>query len=208
MESGTTTPTTPRQDEILDHALALVREGGLAALTTRRLAARIGFSEAALYRHFPSKQALVLGLMDRLEAMLLGPVRRIARREELPIAARLREIVAHHTAIVRKHRSLPILLLAEASASEDPVLLDRMSTIFRSYLSLVEALLREGQARGEIVTDAQPDCLALLLVGPPAALAIRHRLLPDEDAEQRFSEVLVPFLVATILPDAPGGRSS
>ncbi len=208
MESGTITPSTPRQDEILDHALALVREGGLAALTTRRLAARIGFSEAALYRHFPSKQALVLGLMDRLEAMLLGPVRRIAGREELSIAARLQEIVAHHTAIVRKHRSLPILLLAEASVSEDPVLLDRMTAIFRSYLSLVEALLREGQARGEVVRDLEPDCLALFLVGPPAALAIRHRLLPDEDAEQRFSEVLVPFLVATILPDAPGGRSS
>jgi len=196
--SSTTTHPTPRQDEILDHAMALVRQGGLGALTTKRLAGSVGFTEAALYRHFPSKQALILGMMDRLEAMLLGRIRSIAAEEDLPVAERLQRIVLHHTTIIREHQSLPILLLAEASVSEDRVLLDRMRSIFRGSLETVEDLIAEGQARGEIVHGPEPDCLAMLFLGAPASLAIRHRLLPDPPSEERFCRVLIPFIVDSV----------
>lgn len=69
-ESPTPLPspaTTPRQEEILLQAMKLLREGGLARLTTRKIAQRIGFTDGALFRHFPTKQALLLRLMDKLE---------------------------------------------------------------------------------------------------------------------------------------------
>ncbi len=205
--AGTALRPTPRQEEILDHAMALVRRGGLAAVTTKRLAESVGFTEAALYRHFPSKRALILGMIDRLEAMLLGPIREIAGDETLAVGERLERIVRHHTAIVREHRSLPILLLAEASVSEDEALLARMTAMFSAYLGIVEELVRKGQDRGELVADPEPDCLALLLIGAPAALAIRHRLLPDGEAEQRFSDSLIPFLLRSIRSERTVGRS-
>jgi TetR/AcrR family transcriptional regulator len=191
---------TPRQEEIIDRTLELVRVGGLGGLTTRKIAARVGFTEAALFRHYPSKQALLLGLMDRLEEMLVTPIRAIADDEALPPAERLERIIRHHTTVVRQHDSLPIMLLAEASASGDPALVDRMRTIFRRYLSLLERVAREGQARGELIGDVEPDCMALLLLGAPAALAIRHRLEPDTSAEDRFEANLIPFLRAVIDP--------
>ena len=189
---------TPRQEEIIDRTLELVREGGLGSLTTRKIAERVGFTEGALFRHYPSKQALLLGLMDRLEDMLVGPIRVIAGDDAVNAAERLERIIRHHTSVVREHDSLPILLLAEASASGDPVLVDRMRAIFHGYLSLLEGVSREGQARDEVTSEIRPDCLALLLLGAPAALAIRHRLLPDARAEDRFEETLIPFLRATI----------
>jgi len=195
-----------RQSEILDRALELVRESGLAALTTKKVAARVGFTEAALYRHFGSKKALVLGLMDRLELMLIEPIRAMAREGGATVAARLESIVRHHTSLVREQNSLPILLLAEASVSEDPQLLGRMRSIFHEYLSILEGLLREGQSRGEIARDANADCLALVLLGAPAALAIRHRLLPDDKAEDRFEGTLIPYLLTAL--SAAEGRTA
>ena len=197
--------STPRQDEILERTLELVREGGLGGLTTRRIAERVGFTEAALFRHYPTKQALLLALMDRLEDMLLGPIRTIASDPSLSAPERLEGMVRHHTRLVREHDSLPILLLAEASASGDPALLDRMRSIFHGYLSLLEGVAREGQANGEVTRGVQPDCLAILLLGAPAGLAIRHRLLPDARAEQRFEDTLIPFLRSQI--DANEGRT-
>jgi len=193
--AGTALRPTPRQEEILDRTLELVREAGLGGLTTKKIAERVGFSEAALYRHFPTKQALILGLMDRLEAMLVQPAREIAADGELSIVQRLERIVLRHVRLVREQNSLPILLLAEASASDDPVLLGKMRSIFHGYLSVLEGLLREGQSRGEIGHQAEADCLALVLLGAPAALAIRHRLLPDAHAEDRFENTLLPFLL-------------
>ncbi len=187
-----------RQAEILDRALELVRESGLAALTTKKVAERVGFTEAAFYRHFPSKKALVLGLIDRLEMMLLDPIREIAGDGARTVPERLAAIVRHHTELVRRYNSLPILLLAEASVSEDPDLLGRMRYIFHDYLSILEGLVREGQARGDLVRGPEPDCAALMLLGAPAALAIRHRLLPDRRAEDRFESLLIPFMVQAL----------
>jgi len=190
--------TTLRQEEIVDRTLELVREGGLGGLTTKKIAERGGFTEGALFRHYSTKQALLLGLMDRLEDMLLVPIQAVAGDVTLSAPERLERMVRHHTKIVREHESLPIMLLAEASASGDKTLVDRMRAIFHAYLSLLEGVAREGQTSGEVVGDIQPDCLAILLLGAPAALAIRHRLLPDARAEDRFEDLLIPFLMKKI----------
>jgi TetR/AcrR family transcriptional regulator, tetracycline repressor protein len=54
-----------RRDEVLEAALDLLDDVGLAALTTRRLAERLGVRPGALYRHFDSKQALLVAMVDR-----------------------------------------------------------------------------------------------------------------------------------------------
>jgi len=192
------TTSTPRQDEIIDRTLELVRKSGLGGLTTRKIAERVGFTEAALFHHYPTKQALVLGLMDRLEEMLVVPIRSIANDTAASPAERLERMIRHHTRLVLDHESLPITLLAEASASGDAVLVDRMRAIFQGHLSLLEAVAREGQTRGEITDEVEPGCLAILLLGTPAALAIRHRLLPDARAGDRFEDLLIPFLIRKI----------
>ena len=52
-----------RQDEILDRTIELLREAGLAGLTMKKVAERVGFTEPAIYRHFPNKQALLAGVL-------------------------------------------------------------------------------------------------------------------------------------------------
>jgi AcrR family transcriptional regulator len=187
-------PLTPRQEEIIDRTIELVRERGIGGLTTRKIAAHVGFTEAALFRHYPTKQALLLSLMDRLEDLLVEPIGTIAIDGSVNAAERLERMVRHHTTVVRQFNSLPIILLAEASVSGDEALVGRMRSIFARYLSLLEGVVREGQERGEVSLALQPDCTAMLLLGAPAGLAIRHRLLPDARAEDRFESLLIPFL--------------
>jgi AcrR family transcriptional regulator len=187
-------PLTPRQEEIIDRTLELVHERGIGGLTTRKIAERVGFTEAALFRHYPTKQALLLSLMDRFEDLLVEPIGTIAADGAVSAAERLERIICHHTTVVRQFNSLPIILLAEASVSGDEALVGRMRAIFARYLSLLEEVVREGQERGEVTLALQPDCMAMLLFGAPAGLAIRHRLLPDALAEDRFENLLIPFL--------------
>lgn len=192
--------TTAKQTEILDKALILVGESGLSGLTIRKIAERMNFSEPALYRHFPNKQAVILGLMDRLEVMLVDAARHIAEETSLPARERLSRIITHHVQLVRKYNSLPILLLAEASTSDDPVLLDRMRTILHAYMALLVEVVTEGQAIGTIDPSVQPDCLALGLMGTPTALAVRHRLFPDTAFEDRIEEAWIPYFLDRIGP--------
>ncbi len=57
-----------RRDVVLDAALELLDEVGLDALTLRRLAARLDVQAGGLYRHFPSKAALLDAMVERLVA--------------------------------------------------------------------------------------------------------------------------------------------
>src|SRR5262245_15570035 len=94
------TATTPRQDEILSRTLDLVREGGLANLTMKKVAERMGFTEPALYRHYPTKQALILGLLDRLEGMLLSRIQALAADAAARPIERLERMVSHHLGLI------------------------------------------------------------------------------------------------------------
>ncbi|HEV8165441.1 MAG TPA: TetR/AcrR family transcriptional regulator [Actinomycetota bacterium] len=68
----TTVPRRPgprratTEDEILDAALALLDQGGAAAVSVRGVAARVGVAPNAVYTYFPDKAAVVKALVERL----------------------------------------------------------------------------------------------------------------------------------------------
>ena len=72
--AGRDTPLT--RDEIVDAALAISDVEGLDSLTTSRLAASVGVSQMALYRHFTSKAEIVQAALDRVwtDALTLDEV--------------------------------------------------------------------------------------------------------------------------------------
>jgi len=75
-----------RKDEILRTALDLVTEGGLDALTTTELAKRTGAALGALYRFYPSKQAVIAALQVRALEELGVDLERAAARAADPVA--------------------------------------------------------------------------------------------------------------------------
>ena len=189
------TPRTPRQEELLDIALDLAREVGLGGLTVRRLAERAGFSEAALYRHFPSKGALLQALMGRIESRFLPAVRAIAATEDRPPAERLAEVVRFHVRMVLAIDGLPMLLLAEAAATGDAALQDRIRRTAGGYLEVLEGLLNR------LPLAVTPREASLVLLGLSAASAIRRRVLPDAELEERAIESLPQVLVDLLIKD-------
>ncbi len=144
--------------------------------------------------------------MDRLETMLLVPIRAIAADPSRNRAERLTAVLRHHVAIVLEHHSLPILLLAEASASGDAKLLGRMRQIFSGYVGILGDLLEAIDEDAPQPPHLEANALALLFLGVPSALAIQHRLNPDVAAGRAAAEVLIPVIV-NCLTSREGGVS-
>ena len=53
-----------RQKEIIDAAISLIAQNGIEGLTTKTLAAAVGISEPALYRHFANKSEIVRAMLS------------------------------------------------------------------------------------------------------------------------------------------------
>jgi len=193
---------TARQEEILDIALNLTREVGIGGLTVRALAEKAGFTEAALYRHYPSKQALLLALMRRIEERFLPTFQQIASAPERPVRERLVDVIEHHVATVLAIDGLPIFLLAEAAATGDRELQEQIRGTMGHYLALLEGLVAELPE--DDLGGRTPRELALVLMGLSAATALHHRLFPDEAVERAAAEALPAHLVERLLtPSTP-----
>lgn len=196
-------PITERQLEILARTAELVAEQGLANLTLKKVAERVGFTEPAIYRHFESKQALISALVDGLGQRLLGTIREIAERRELAPAERLRGMVRHHVAVMRASRGLPLLLLAEGLASGDARLVERLKSVMRSYLAILTGVLAELHLPLPVAAERQ----AILFLGLPAALGLQLRIYPEFDLADGEVDALVRFFVDALAAPGPARES-
>ena len=86
-----------RKENVVDGALALLDEEGLDGLTMRKLGAALGVRASALYRHFPSKEALLDAMAERLVEGLGDPRPEGRWDERLTVLAhRFREALLSH----------------------------------------------------------------------------------------------------------------
>jgi AcrR family transcriptional regulator len=185
-----------RQDEIVDRTIELIRENGMAGLTMKKVAERVGFTEPAIYRHFPNKQALLLGVADRLGNLFLGPVREIDARSDLSPIERIERMVGHHIGLVCDTDGIPILLLAEATASGEDGLMRKMSSFAGTYLQMVA----KTAAEIPLPADSPPvDQVVLAVLGLAAAVALERRLLPDRHLDREEAVRLASFVVRRLL---------
>ncbi|RVW05697.1 TetR/AcrR family transcriptional regulator C-terminal domain-containing protein [Rhodococcus xishaensis] len=86
-----------RRNDVIDGAIAILDEYGLADLTMRRLATSLGVQPGALYWHFPNKQTLLAAMADRILVGVDDPVK--AERWDdgiTELAHRLRNALLSH----------------------------------------------------------------------------------------------------------------
>ncbi|HQW06259.1 MAG TPA: TetR/AcrR family transcriptional regulator [Flavobacteriales bacterium] len=155
---------TPRQLEIIEAAGRLITEDGYAKLTTKRLAERMQFSEAALYRHFASKEAILVRMIEQLTASVQERMMEVAEREELP-EPRLRAMFESHFSYFKAHPEYLMAIFAtnfmEPSPAGDRAIKELME-VMRQHL---RAVIGEGQESGTFNRAIPIDMLVHIVMG-------------------------------------------
>jgi AcrR family transcriptional regulator len=161
-------PTAARREEVALAALRLIGAQGLSALTTANLAAEVGLTTGALFRHFASLEAIlaetVSGAIARVEETFPAPDAPPLDRL-LDLADRRVRLLAAEPGIAWMLRSEQALLSLPADAVAELRSLGRRS---RDYL--VEAL-RDGARDGTIRADIEPEILVVPVLGTIHTLA-------------------------------------
>ena len=131
-----------RREQILQ-ALALMLETRPGSrITTAALAAEVGVSEAALYRHFPSKAKMLEGLIEFIEESLFSRISRIL--VEQPTAQqRCRMILWLLLSFAERNPGLARLMLGDALQGETERLRNRIRQLFDRLETQLRLILRE-----------------------------------------------------------------
>lgn len=152
-----------RKDQILQ-ALARMLESALGErITTAALAKEVGVSEAALYRHFPSKARMFEGLIKFIEETLFARISRIIN-EESNAEIRCQNILLLVLTFCDKNPGMTRLLIGDALTGETERLRERIAQFFNRLESQLKQILREAQIRENLKTTISPTVLANLLL--------------------------------------------
>jgi AcrR family transcriptional regulator len=123
---------------ILAEAVELFAANGFASTTTRELAEHMGFTKAALYYHFRTKDDLLAALAEPI-ADEVAAMTRIPRR---PGDAGRRDLLAGYLDLVVAHRRVIRVLCQDPAVSRN----EKVTAIARQgYVPLIEALCVPGQ---------------------------------------------------------------
>ncbi len=177
-----------RRQEILETLARLLEEVPGASITTAHLASAVGVSEAALYRHFPSKARMFEALFEFIEESLFTRINRIAA-EPLTPAAKIGQVLRLWLAFADKNHGLAYLLQGAVLAGEHERLRDRLAQIYERVETHLRLILRDTQLAPHL--PAPSVCVQLLLAAADGRIAqavrTRFRISPVAEWEAQWT---------------------
>ena len=143
---------TGRKQQILEVLASELEARPGERITTASLAATLGVSEAALYRHFPSKAKMFDALIDFAEESVFGLVNRILE-EERDGLARCERVASLVLRFAERNPGIARVLMGDILVGEAERLRARVSQFFDRLETQFRQILRESL----VVSGPQPD---------------------------------------------------
>ena len=152
-----------RREQILQAFAHMLESRPGARITTAALAAEVGFSEAALYRHFPSKAKMIDGLIEFAEETIFSRVARIV--DERPTAAeRCSGVLWLLLKFCETNPGFARLFAGDALQGETERLRVRTRQFYDRIETELRQILREHAIRRDTVAPLSPNATANLLL--------------------------------------------
>jgi len=199
-----------RQVELTDAALHIIATKGIAALSTRSLAEHVGLTSGAIFRHFPSIEALLDAVVARVDAVLESTY----PPSDLPPRERLERFVAARSAAMGSQVGIVRLVLSEQFSLALPEGgAARLTACVHKTRDFLRQCIREGQTTGEIRKDLDADALAVVVMGTTQLLAVsaatlRQRASEAQAVRDALSALLRPPAVRAKTRTKKGERRS
>lgn len=183
-------PPSGGREAILEAALAVLREQGIAKLTSREVAARAGVSDASVYYHFKDRA----GLLQALFEYGMKPLLFMADLDPETMAPMT--VIRHAAATLEIFFGdvLPVLHAAQS----DPELREVVAAYVEANdlgphkgVQMLGAYLRSQQRAGRVNHDVDPEAIALLVIDASFARAARQQMLLGSEERLPSSEALL-----------------
>ncbi len=135
-----------RRQQILEALAQMLEANPGNRITTAGLARQVGVSEAALYRHFPSKSKMFEGLIEFIEETLFSRIK-IILAEETGAARRCEKMLTLLLTFAARNPGITRILTGDALAGESERLHQRVSQLFDRFETQLRQVLREAEMR-------------------------------------------------------------
>ncbi|PIE41863.1 MAG: nucleoid occlusion factor SlmA [Gammaproteobacteria bacterium] len=152
-----------RKDQILQSLAAMLEASPGGRITTAALAKEVGVSEAALYRHFPSKAKMFEGLIEFIEDSLFSRITLITSEEPTALM-QCQQILTLLLGFAENNPGITRILTGDAITGETDRLRLRVAQLFDRLETQLKQVLKEAEWREGKRTLLSPGKTANLLL--------------------------------------------
>ncbi len=168
-------PTEERQAEIVAAALRLARDISPALITTSEIAAAVGITQGAVFKHFPTKDAIWRGAMKWVQEQLLASLEEAAAAEPTALQG-LAAMFRAHVAFLVTHPGVPRVIFHELQQPADTPAKQEVRALLQAYRKLLLRLLAAGVKAGQLSARLDQEAAATLFVGIVQGLVMQSML--------------------------------
>lgn len=150
-----------RRNQIINATLDIISERGFGNLTTAEIAARVGLTEGAIFKHFSTKSEILQEVLLNIRRTLL-PMAKSLAEEDLSPEAKLEKILRAKFNFFSKYPGVPKIIFSEQVHLSDENLREILLTTVKGNSKIIHDIILEGIEKGcfrkdidaELATDS------------------------------------------------------
>ena len=171
-------PATQRRAATVAAAVSLAAHNNPSEITTTAIAQHMGLTQGALFKHFPSKDAILEAVIEWVATSLLARVDSAVEAATSPLHA-LESLFSAHLQFVATHPGVPRIVFAELQRANPTGTRRVVDGLLRRYGERVSQLLDDAKTQGEVDAAVDTAAAAVLFVGTIQGLVMQSLVHGD-----------------------------
>jgi len=184
---------TDRQKQILEQSIGIIHSEGIQGFTIKNLSKAIGFTEAAIYRHFKSKNEILCAVLDNFTGKLLDFILTIDESEDSSLI-KIQKVYHKLSTTFTNKPAYVSVIFAEEIFKNNNTLSKKVGKILELNNDAFKAIIETGQKNNEITNDIASKELTLMVMGA-FRLMVKNWKMGDfsfnlkEDSEKLYKSI-------------------
>lgn len=153
-----------RQLEIISAAGKILTESGLSGLTTKNLAKEMGFSEAAIYRHFESKEEITIALLQYLRTNMDERLAQVCLPDTAP-EIKFQAIFNSQFQFFKSNPHFVVAVFSDGLLEESEKINQAIMQLMQVKIKYLMPLIMQGQQSGTFTQTITTEELVHIIMG-------------------------------------------
>jgi len=161
-----------RKAEIQQAALDLAFQVGPDNVSTGMIAAKLGLTQPALYKHYPRKQDIWRAIAEQLSHRVADNIVAAETGDTAPLA-RIRKLVLSHLDLIKSTPALPEIMVMRAGSDNHTVVQSAIQISITAYRAALTTAIVDAQTAGLFRAEIDPKDAEILIFGIIQSLVLR-----------------------------------
>lgn len=189
---------TPRQFEIIEAAGKLLSSSGVGGLTIKNLAKEMKFSESAIYRHFKSKEKIIIAMLEYLAENMDERYSKIIKEDQSP-EEKFKILFQNQFSFFKSNPHFVVAVFSDGLMEQSKGINETILKIMMVKEKHLMPIIMEGQQKGTFTHAVMSDQLIQIVMGTARLQMFKWRTANFQFDIERSGDNMIQALLTLIM---------